>query len=44
MMNSLTNLGADRMSGTKLNFGSNEGWIAFEIKGRCFRSYLILPV
>ena len=28
----LTNLGMTRMSGTKLNFGSNEGWIAFEIK------------
>ena len=28
----LTNLGMTRMAGTKLNFGSNEGWIAFEIK------------
>ena len=28
----LTNLGMMRMAGTKLNFGSNEGWIAFEIK------------
>ena len=28
----LTNLGMTRMSGIKLNFGSNEGWIAFEIK------------
>lgn len=28
----LTNLGMTRMSGTKLNFGSNKGWIAFEIK------------
>ena len=28
----LTNLVMTRMSGTKLNFGSNEGWIAFEIK------------
>ena len=28
----LTNLGMTRMSGTKLNFGYNEGWIAFEIK------------
>lgn len=28
----LTNLGMIRMAGTKLNFGSNEGWIAFEIK------------
>lgn len=28
----LTNLGMTRMAGTKLNFGSNKGWIAFEIK------------
>lgn len=28
----LTDLGMTRMSGTALNFGSNEGWIAFEIK------------
>ena len=28
----LTNLGMIRMAGTRLNFGSNEGWIAFEIK------------
>ena len=28
----LTNLGMTRTAGTKLNFGSNEGWIAFEIK------------
>ena len=27
----LTNLGMTRMAGTTLNFGSNEGWIAFEI-------------
>lgn len=28
----ITDLGMTRMSGTALNFGSNEGWIAFEIK------------
>lgn len=28
----ITDLGMVRMSGTALNFGSNEGWIAFEIK------------
>lgn len=28
----ITDLGMMRMSGTSLNFGSNEGWIAFEIK------------
>lgn len=27
----ITDLGMMRMSGTTLNFGSNEGWIAFEI-------------
>ena len=27
----LTDLGMTRMPGTALNFGSNEGWIAFEI-------------
>lgn len=28
----LVDLGMKRMPGTKLNFGSNEGWIAFEVK------------
>lgn len=28
----ITDLGMTRMSGTALNFGTNEGWIAFEIK------------
>ena len=28
----ITDLGMTRMSGTALNFGSNEGWLAFEIK------------
>lgn len=28
----LVDLGMMRMPGTKLNFGSNEGWIAYEIK------------
>ena len=27
----LTDLGMTRMTGNTLNFGSNEGWIAFEI-------------
>ena len=27
----ITELGMTRMAGTTLNFGSNEGWIAFEI-------------
>ncbi len=27
----ITELGMIRMAGTTLNFGSNEGWIAFEI-------------
>lgn len=28
----LTDLGMTRMAGTALNFGSNEGWIAYEVK------------
>ena len=28
----ISELGMTRMAGTKLNFGSNKGWIAFEIK------------
>ncbi len=28
----LSDLGMKRMSGTDLNFGSNEGWIAYEVK------------
>ena len=28
----ISELGMNRMAGTTLNFGSNEGWIAFEIK------------
>lgn len=28
----ITDLGMSRMAGTALNFGSNEGWIAYEIK------------
>ena len=27
----ISELGMTRMAGTALNFGSNEGWIAFEI-------------
>lgn len=39
----ITDLGMERMSGTSLNFGSNEGWIAFEVKEGATGLQLVYP-
>ena len=39
----ITDLGMMRMPGTTLNFGSNEGWIAFEVKENASGLQLTYP-
>ena len=40
----LTNLGMTRMAGTKLKLWFQQRMDRFRDQGRCFRSYLILPI